>query len=298
MISVVIPTCRRAEFLKRCLNGFAPEVQGVDGKIYEVIVTDDGGDVNVKGLLSGEYPWVRWVQGPRKGPAANRNNGARYARGEWIAFTDDDCIPGQSWIKEICLAAERESPDVIEGKTVVPGKKDDLFWHGVENTGGGVYWSCNLTVRKETFQLMGGFDEDFLAAGGEDMEFASRIKKAGIKTVFAEKAIVLHPVRKDTVTGLFRGTFGLRWKQLYKFKTGQSLPLSANMVSVLGQLAATCSADLLRTTWHLFSKRKQRRGKTWIFEQVWRWITFPLVLPYLMVWETRFRARIKKRMKG
>jgi len=298
MISVVIPTCRRADLLTRCLDGLDPAFQAVEGIHYEVIVTDDSKDESVKDLLCEKYPWAIWVRGPGKGPAANRNNGAEHARGAWIAFTDDDCIPGEHWIKEIHLAAEREHPDVIEGKTIIPGKKDDPFSHGVENTGGGVYWSCNLAVRKETFQRLGRFDEDFLGAGGEDMEFAYRIKNFGAKTVFADKAVVLHPPRKDHVKALLRATFNLRWKQLYKLKTGQSLPLSESTARVLGQLAVTFFADLLRTTWHLFSRKSRGMWKTRVFEQAWRWITVPVVLPYLMFWEMKFRRRFCREQKG
>ena len=44
-------------------------------------------------MVNEEFPMVRWNEGPRRGPAANRNFGARVADGEWLIFLDDDCNP-------------------------------------------------------------------------------------------------------------------------------------------------------------------------------------------------------------
>lgn len=93
MISVIIPTCDRNEQLAKCLDCLAPGVQTLPAEQYEVIVTDDGSDLTAEQMILERYLWARWVAGPRIGPAANRNNGVQYARGEWLAFTDDDCLP-------------------------------------------------------------------------------------------------------------------------------------------------------------------------------------------------------------
>ena len=52
-------------------------------------------------FLAQQYPWVSWGRGPRRGPAANRNAGALRARGEWLAFTDDDCVPDPNWLAPV-----------------------------------------------------------------------------------------------------------------------------------------------------------------------------------------------------
>ena len=91
LFSVVITTCNRLEMLAKCLDRLGCGMQSLAANQYEVIVTDDGSQSTAEQLMKGKYPWARWLQGPRKGPAANRNNGARYAEGEWLVFTDDDC---------------------------------------------------------------------------------------------------------------------------------------------------------------------------------------------------------------
>src|SRR5438552_17841427 len=101
LISVIIPTCHRNDLLVRCLDGLAPGKQDLLPEHYEVIVSDDGSRSTAEKLIAGTYPWARWVTGPRRGPAANRNHGAKHARGEWLAFVDDDCLPDKGWLEAI-----------------------------------------------------------------------------------------------------------------------------------------------------------------------------------------------------
>jgi glycosyltransferase involved in cell wall biosynthesis len=198
LISVVIPTCNRNDLLAKCLDCLAPgrqgggEIAGLKSEFcspppaftYEVIVTDDGSKTTAQELIQSSYPWAVWVRGPRTGPAANRNNGAKNAKGEWLIFLDDDCLPDPFWLDAIWTPASKRILDVIEGKTVTPDKVDNPFRQGVENLTGDNYWSCNLAIRRETFFSIGAFDEDFLEAGGEDMELAFRIRKHNLHVLF------------------------------------------------------------------------------------------------------------------
>jgi glycosyltransferase involved in cell wall biosynthesis len=106
LLSVIVPTCHRSEDLAVCLDALRPQEQKnpcpTPSSIeparwrdfsYEVIVTDDGSRSIAEALIRDVYPWVRWYPGPRRGPAANRNSGARKAEGEWVLFLDDDCVP-------------------------------------------------------------------------------------------------------------------------------------------------------------------------------------------------------------
>ena len=68
--------------LVNCLDCFVEEKRTNKKSMiqYEVIVTDDGCRDKTRDLIKNKYQWVYWVQGPRCGPAANRNNGASHAR--------------------------------------------------------------------------------------------------------------------------------------------------------------------------------------------------------------------------
>src|ERR1700733_6028896 len=103
LISVVIPTSHRPDLLSSCLDRLAPGVQTFPANLYEVVVSDDG-EPTIDELLAERYPWATCLKGPRKGPAANRNNGARFAHAKWIAFTDDDCVPDSGWLAAYAAA--------------------------------------------------------------------------------------------------------------------------------------------------------------------------------------------------
>jgi glycosyltransferase involved in cell wall biosynthesis len=110
--SVIVPTCRRADLLVRCLAALVEQQFG--GEPFEVIVADDAGvrrtaEVALRFMAAGP-PSVRYLAvGPRHGPAAARNAGARAARAAVLAFTDDDCLPARTWLRE-GLAALRRRP--------------------------------------------------------------------------------------------------------------------------------------------------------------------------------------------
>jgi GT2 family glycosyltransferase len=196
MISVVIPTYQRLDQLSRCLDRLDPKVQSLAADQYEVIVTDDGREVTARSMIAQRYPRVRWVAGPRRGPAANRNNGARAATGEFIAFTDDDCIPSAQWLSSFA-AAICDEVDVYEGKTTCEAGVRSPLEHAPINLTGGCLWSCNMMVRKALFERLGGFDEDFPYPHMEDADFRRRLEAHGINIQFAPEAVVDHPPRRQ-----------------------------------------------------------------------------------------------------
>ena len=281
-ISVVIPSCNRVETLATCLGKLAPGAQTLSADHYETLVTDDSRDFKIRDMMRERFPWAQWTQGPRCGPAANRNNGAAGAQGEWIAFVDDDCEPDAGWLE--ALAGATDGVDVVEGKTVCPGKTDHPLEEQVENLTGENFWSCNLAVRRDVFEKLGRFDKDFLEAGGEDMEFAWRLRREGVRTRFCPAALVNHPPRWIGWRGLWKRTWMIRWIALYRLKTGVQTPLAVDMC-----------ADLLRTTVHLVTRFDRDRWRSRLFLQAWKWLTFPLVLPYLVAWEFHFRRGLNKK---
>jgi GT2 family glycosyltransferase len=288
LISVVIPTFQRPDSLAACLECLGCQI--LPREKFEVIVTDDGRDTAARDLVWQKFPWVKWAEGPRRGPAANRNHGASLAKGEWIAFVDDDCLPAPGWLKAI---GSQTDVDVIEGKTVCPGARDTPFQERVENLRGGVYWSCNLAVRRAVFERLGGFDEDFLEPGGEDMEFAWRIAADNIHTRFVSAALVEHPPRAITWKQIWWRTWLIRWMVLYRLKTGQATPLRASWLTVLVAAVKRETAGLLRTSLRFFTEFDPKLWRTRLFYQFWKWVTFPLVLPWLLVWEIRFRHSLR-----
>jgi GT2 family glycosyltransferase len=194
MISVVIPTCRRPDLLARCLDRLAPGVQTLSADQFEVIVSDDG-EPTVERFLAEKYPWVRWGPGPRRGPAANRNAGARRSRAEWLAFTDDDCVPDANWLSMLTTATHSGCM-VYEGQTTCVAGLHSPFDYAPVNTTGGCLWSCNIFIRRSTFEELGGFDERFPFPYMEDADLRERLVHAGYSIEFIPGAVVDHPPRR------------------------------------------------------------------------------------------------------
>ena len=270
-ISVIIPTRHRNEHLAQCLERLAPGRQTLAAADYEVIVTDDGSRSTAASMIAEQFPWARWVAGPRRGPAANRNNGAKAAQGDWLAFTDDDCLPEPTWLASY-LVAQRPDIEVYEGRTRAHGQLD-LLHEAPVNESGGCLWSCNLMISRPLFSRIKGYDEDF-EFWCEDMELNSRLRRLAVATRFVPEAIVEHPVRPRplgwragapwearVLLWYKEGNRSSPWawlpKQLVRFRLGQvrRAPLGVKSAAAL----ASAFAELAWVVTHLrFWDRKQR----------------------------------------
>ncbi|HMP83226.1 MAG TPA: glycosyltransferase [Verrucomicrobiota bacterium] len=195
MFSVVIPTCDRNDLLALCLDRLSPRKQTLNESDYEVIVTDDGSNGMSRELVRNHFPWARWIRGPRKGPAANRNNGAKHAHADWLVFTDDDCLPGKDFLAGYFHAVNKGEADVLEGRTSPSSVRPRVDMECPANETGGYLWSCNMAIRKSVFDELGGFDENFPGPAMEDVDFRLRLLKAGKIIRFVPEALVLHPWR-------------------------------------------------------------------------------------------------------
>ncbi len=197
LFSVIVPTYHRNDLLAKCLDCLSPDRQILPIDQYEVIVTDDGSQTTAAAMIQEFYPWVKWVAGSGKGPAANRNNGVKYAQGEWLAFTDDDCLPDPQWLAAYAKAIAVESPCLVfEGRVYVDRPRRSLAETAPTNESGGYLWSCNFAIQRQLFESLGGFDERFPYAAMEDVELRLRLTNCGYLYSFIKAASVCHPWRQ------------------------------------------------------------------------------------------------------
>jgi len=195
LTSIIIPTCNRNDLLSKCLDLLYVEVENMDRSTYEVIVTDDNKNNMAKSLIQDNYPWVSWIEGPKKGPATNRNNGAEKAKGEWLIFLDDDCLPQKNWIASYFTVMQLNQDLVLEGSTNADRPQQRFDEEAPINLDGNKLWSCNFAIRKSFFIQLGGFDESFPFAAMEDVDFYTRVlSQTHIK--FIPQALVIHPWRQ------------------------------------------------------------------------------------------------------
>jgi GT2 family glycosyltransferase len=209
-ISVVIPTYKRPDLLQRCLEPLLEQSLPTDR--YEVIVVDDGQTEDTRALVenlaaaTNGRPLLRYLrpEGTR-GPAAARNRGWRAARGEVVAFTDDDTIPDVDWLRYGWLAMSNGQA-AVRGAVRVP-INGPLTDHGRMTQGleSAEFVTANCFVRRSALQAVDGFDERFLRAWREDSDLHFKLIEAYGEVPKASLAVVQHPVRE--------APFGISLKQ-------------------------------------------------------------------------------------
>lgn len=258
LFSVIIPTRHRNDLLALCLDRLAPGAQTLDPSRYEVIVTDDGSQSTAEQMIAQRYPWARWTPGPRKGPAANRNNGAAHARAEWLAFTDDDCLPERGWLAAFAAAIHAmEYVRVLEGRTTCSSGLRSPLQSAPINLTGGWLWSCNMAVRRDTLTELGGFDEAYPHPHMEDADLRERLRARDIEFPFTPEATVDHPPRQQP-KGRLLGAHK-ECEVIFLQKQGQKarlLPLLYRTARyrIKFILATTLSRDTARAVWSLIEE--------------------------------------------
>src|SRR2546421_5277291 len=123
LCTIVVPTRRRPLLLAECLESIATSDYPVDR--LEVIVVDDGGG-SVEGAVESVAGRLETavLRCPGIGPAAARNAGAARARGEILAFTDDDCRVNPHWLGSPVAAPAGEPPRAGRRSTPNPPPPD------------------------------------------------------------------------------------------------------------------------------------------------------------------------------
>lgn len=203
-VSVIVPTRNRRALLRELLEALAKQSFGD----FEAIVVDDGstdGSADEVLTAAAEGVPVRLVHGTGHGAVAARLAGVEMARGEYLAFTDDDCVPHEHWL-EAGVAALDAGADVVQGVTRPHGPVrplDRTIW--VERHDG-LYNTCNVFYRRAAYDGAGGFQPNAgttlrfrpgrRAKGlgfGEDALLGWRVRRAGA-AAFAPDAVVEHHV--------------------------------------------------------------------------------------------------------
>jgi len=224
--SVVVPTIyRRVDLLNRLVESLLE----LDYPDFEIIIVDNR-------VGSGHQPIppfthdgrVKIVTESTPGVSAARNRGIAEARGEFLAFTDDDAKVDRNWLRAIALAFN-DDPDVeaiggmirpfeldtqpqlwfeefyggftrsFEAKkwsVALVGDSDPLFPYSPGHFGAG----CNMAVRRSTLEQLGGFDVRLgagtVAKGAEDLRFFMEVLLSGREFAYVPSAMVRHSHRR------------------------------------------------------------------------------------------------------
>jgi glycosyltransferase involved in cell wall biosynthesis len=204
-VSVIIPTYNAADKVGECLK--ALEKQKFPRENYEIIVVDDGSNDSTAEIV--RIYDVQYCYQNNRGPAAARNKGAEMAKGDFILFTDSDCIPDENWIKE--MFSSFQHPDTAGVKGAYRSTQRALWarFAQIEFT---ERYKLLLKKRyidmvdtysagfmKNIFLSVGGFDTSFPVPNNEDTDLSYRMSLKGYKMVFNPKAVVTHTAHPDSL---------------------------------------------------------------------------------------------------
>lgn len=226
--SIVIATYDRWELLRGLLSSIREHFEA-SGVTHEVIVANNSRNDElskkieqvVEGFRGSGRAEFRIVEEPLPGKCRAQNAAIKLARGEIIAFFDDDVVVTPEWLKVAAYFFKHESFDVMQGPILVPPEieHDENFIRAQRRfrTINFVKYplglkeiktltGANMAVRREVFSKIGVFNEE-LGPGrsgiSEDVEFAKRVLKAGGRIGYEHRAAVYHIVDWSRLTEEF-----------------------------------------------------------------------------------------------
>ncbi len=228
-VSLVVCTRDRPEALHPCLDALTVAASATGAGEPEIIVIDNAPRTNaVECLIATSFPQCRYVREPRPGLNRARNRAVMEAKGDIIAFTDDDVHVEPDWVERIrSLFARNPEVGVMTG-LVLPlelqteaqwwfeeyggfARGFDRRWHHVADTRGAISFrhantgklgtGANMAFRRDTFARTGPFDPALdvgtATNGGGDLDIFFRSLKSGTTVVYEPAAAVRHLHRRS-----------------------------------------------------------------------------------------------------
>jgi GT2 family glycosyltransferase len=207
--SIVIPTLGRPALLRRVLDRLARQTAAPES--FEVLVVADANDESRDALeaATADRPYrARVLHAGRPGASAARNAGVRAAAAPLILFLDDDILPEAALVDQH-LDWHARHP---EAETGVLGRvrwADELEitpfmrWleHGIQfdypnivgtDAGWTRFYTANVSVKRELVERVGGFEEERLPFGYEDLDLALRMHERGFRLLYNRAAVAEH----------------------------------------------------------------------------------------------------------
>lgn len=177
IFSIIIPAKNEEKNIVKCLSGI--KSLNFSNKDFEIIVVDNNSTDNTGKIARDAGAKVIKIQTGTIG--ALRNQGAKLATGEFLAFIDADCVPDKDWLKNAFLVFSSQNVAAVGSKPGIPTKTTwvERTWslmkqipYRCETT-----WlsSSNFIVRKSIFEDEKGFDPSLVTC--EDADIGYRISK-------------------------------------------------------------------------------------------------------------------------
>jgi GT2 family glycosyltransferase len=208
----VILTRHGPQRLERCLAALARLPDPVS---REILILLNGADDDVRAILGAPATHVRVLESPvNLGFAGGCNMAAAGAAGRYLVFLNDDTEVEPGWLLSLVEIADldprvgavgscilfpdgsvQEAGSIIwrDGSTMGVGRGEPpetqsiSFVHQVDYCS-----ACSLLVRREVWNAVGGFCEDYFPAYYEDVDFCLSIRALGYRVIYAPRSRLRH----------------------------------------------------------------------------------------------------------
>jgi glucosyl-dolichyl phosphate glucuronosyltransferase len=245
MITAAVCTYNRWDSLKDTLASL--QAQRLEpGTAMEIVVVDNNSrdrtkDVVLEAAAAGPHP-VRYVLEPHQGIGHARNRALREAKGEHLAFIDDDAVASPEWLQALLRCFRDSGADMVGGKVEPLWEAERPAWLTDDLLGpimmmdlGSArrridaarefFLTTNCAVRRSALARFGEFDASLGRRGdrwigGEDNEWCQRWDRHGAALMYEPSAVVYHKVSPDRVTP----AFFRRWYEDIGYTQAHQLP--------------------------------------------------------------------------
>jgi glycosyltransferase involved in cell wall biosynthesis len=221
-ITVILCTFNRCQLLRTALESVAHSILS-DGVTWDVLVVDNNSKDDTRQVvteLSSRYPGrFRYLFETRPGKSYALNAGIAEAKGEYLAFMDDDVTVDSSWLRNLIAPLHEGKWAGVGGRVFPQWTCAPPRWLAKEGwvvSGPLVYFDrgdqgrdlgeapvgTNMAFHKRVFEQVGGFRTDLGPSPhneirNEDSEFARRLMGTGQSIYYEPSAVVYHYVAPE-----------------------------------------------------------------------------------------------------
>jgi prepilin-type processing-associated H-X9-DG protein len=266
------------------LEGTVRQFQATAPENCEIVVVDDGSTDGCSDFLGRTPGRVTCIRTERQGAARARNLGARHSNGKVILFADGHVDPTGSWWRPLLAALERSSVGAVAPAISVQGQpasrgygfklRDvDLKGEWLPRFGTAPYAvamlpGAFLAMRRDVFEVTGGFDDGLLRFGFNDAELSLRLWLLGYELLVVPQVVVPHHFREATPYKTDWPQFGhnLLRTAFVHFNHERVARVIANAQrrgGLAAAMALTCNSDIETRRASLMEKRV--RDDDWFF---------------------------------
>jgi succinoglycan biosynthesis protein ExoM len=225
-ISVCVSTYRRPLQLARLIDALARQEK--PPSILELVIVDNDPSGSARTVVetASASLQMRYDIQPRKNIALTRNLGVRLAVGDWLAFLDDDEVPGGDWLRRMFQTVTQSGADGVLGPVIAVLPEDAPDWIRAGNFFGRRRFATGVMVPRNEYrignallraewlrQIEGPFDPDYGLSGGEDGRLLNLLANRGARLVWCDEAEVTELVEPSRLTR--------RWLLMRAYRGGQ-----------------------------------------------------------------------------